>query len=255
MVPSLPLLSCKSSVSVKKTLIKKMYKGQHLQKATSEAWNRCVLIKIFKTIYFAIKKNWAVRENWMHHSILAKWYWWCRYLCAPQGLQLLCYRHLSSFRKPVLKCLYEKLDKEICSRIIATGDYSFLTEKTTDMADWAALSILRYVNSDTQSEGGILKGLVKQIVKGGELCVKKICDVLHLMDKIKQLCFHGLDDFIHLIPKFQSLKVVDVNILAVWKTIKYPSVKACIFREAQHIQGLKNMKLFTAATTTWLWWK
>ena len=87
--------------------------------------------------------------------------------------------------------------------------------------------------------------------KGANALCKKICDVLHLKDiVIKQLRFHGLDGtnamrgqhtslqrrlehevphskyvncqnhclalvFIHLIPKFQSLKEVDVNTLAV----------------------------------------
>ena len=47
-----------------------------------------------------------------------------------------------------------------------------------------------------------------------------------------------------LIPKFQSLEEVDVNILAVWKTMKHSSVKASIFGE-----GFKDMKLLKAAAT------
>ena len=112
-----------------------------------------------------------------------------------------------------------------------------------------------------------------------------ICEVLHSKDiVIKQLHFHGLDvmsgqhtglqrrlkheaphskyvnsrnyrlalAFVHLIPNFQSLKEVDVNILAVWKTMKCSSVKASIFGEVEHVQGLKDKKLLKAAATRWL---
>ena len=58
--------------------------------------------------------------------------------------------------------------------------------------------------------------------------------------------------FVHLIPKFQSLKVADANILTVWKTINYSSVKASILVEAQDLQGVEYMKLLKAATTQWL---
>ena len=58
--------------------------------------------------------------------------------------------------------------------------------------------------------------------------------------------------FVHLISKFQVLADVDALILAVWKLMKYSSVKASVFGAAQTVEGLKNRKLLKAAPTRWL---
>ena len=50
-------------VLTKGNIYKQMYEGQRVQKATIKAQNRHVSTKLFKTIYFVVKKNWAVREN------------------------------------------------------------------------------------------------------------------------------------------------------------------------------------------------
>ena len=47
----------------KGNIYKQMYEGQRVQKATIKARNRHVLTKLFKTIYFVVKKNWAVSKN------------------------------------------------------------------------------------------------------------------------------------------------------------------------------------------------
>ena len=52
--------------------------------------------------------------------------------------------------------------------------------------------------------------------------------------------------------KFKNLSEVDANLLAIWKAMKYSSVKSAIFAAAQSAEGLKNMKLLKAATTRWL---
>ena len=58
--------------------------------------------------------------------------------------------------------------------------------------------------------------------------------------------------FVYLISKFQVLADVDVLILAVWKLMKYSSVKASVFGAAQTVEGLKTIKLLKAAPTCWL---
>lgn len=40
--------------------------------------------------------------------------------------------------------------------------------------------------------------------------------------------------------------------LALWNLMKYSSVKAAMFQEAQEVQGSKARKFFKVATTCWL---
>ena len=58
--------------------------------------------------------------------------------------------------------------------------------------------------------------------------------------------------FVYLISKFQVLADVDVLILAVWKLMKYSSVKASVFGATQTVEGLKNVKLLKVAPTHWV---
>ena len=48
------------------------------------------------------------------------------------------------------------------------------------------------------------------------------------------------DGFVYLISKFQVVADVDALILAVWKLMKYSSVKASVFGAAQTVEGLKT---------------
>ena len=58
--------------------------------------------------------------------------------------------------------------------------------------------------------------------------------------------------FVYSISIFQVLADVDALILAVWKLMKYSSVKASVFGAAQTVEGQKNVKLLKAAPTCWL---
>ena len=51
---------------------------------------------------------------------------------------------------------------------------------------------------------------------------------------------------VHLILKHKCLKEVNASIMAVWKLMKYSSVKATVFGTAQAADGQKNLKLFKA---------
>ena len=58
--------------------------------------------------------------------------------------------------------------------------------------------------------------------------------------------------FVYSISIFQVLADVDALILAVWKLMKYSSVKASVFGAAQTVEGQKNVKLLKTAPTCWL---
>ena len=158
------------------------------------------------------------------------------------------------------------------------------------MADRAVLSIfIRYVDSDSYTVKKEYLGLVEVVgSKGAEELCKKICEVLR--DKgvdINQLRFHGFDGtntmsgertglqrrmrhltphskyvncrnhrlalvFVHLLLQFEPLTEVDSTILAVWKMMKYSSVKSAVFGAAQSAAGKKSVKLLKCATTRWL---
>ena len=57
---------------------------------------------------------------------------------------------------------------------------------------------------------------------------------------------------VHLILKHKCLKEVNASIMAVWKLMKYSSVKATVFGTAQAADGQKNLKLFKATLSWWL---
>ena len=53
---------CKRMLT-KDNIYPQMDNRQHVQKATIKGQNRCILTEFYKTIYFVVKKNWAVEEN------------------------------------------------------------------------------------------------------------------------------------------------------------------------------------------------
>lgn len=63
---------------------------------------------------------------------------------------------------------------------------------------------------------------------------------------------HSALVLVHLLPKYQEFSEIDGTILALWKLMKYSSVKAAIFQEVQQANGKKVQKLLKAATTQWL---
>ena len=83
------------------------------------------LTKLFKTIYFVVKKNWAVRENFESIKAFLQNDTGNADISAHLKDCSFCatYTSVASVDK-FLKCLDEKLDKETCSRITAAGDYS-----------------------------------------------------------------------------------------------------------------------------------
>lgn len=56
--------------------------------------------------------------------------------------------------------------------------------------------------------------------------------------------------FVHLLTKHKSLAATDAVILAVWKLMKYSSVKASVLGAAQ--EAISKLKLLKAAPTRWL---
>ena len=74
----------------------------------------------------------------------------------------------------------------------------------------------------------------------------------HLVPQAKYVncCNHWLAlVFVYLISKFQVLADAYALIQAVWKLMKYSSVKASVFGAAQTVDSLKNVKLLKAAPT------
>ena len=165
-----------------------------------------------------------------------------------------------------------------------------MADETTDIADQAELAILVcYVDSDKHSITEEFLGLVEIVgSKGAEALCEKICKVLqekgvdvslmrfngfngtntmrgeisglqrrfcHVCPHSKYIncrnhCLHLV--FVHLIPKHKCLKEVYASIMAVWKLMKYSSVKAADFGAAQSAEGQRNLKLLKAASTRWL---
>ena len=243
-----------------------------------------------KTVYFIVKKNWAVRENFgdivehlqdlgdtdiVHHM----------QNCSSRST----YTSVASVDE-FIKCISDRLEGEMLTKVLMAHGYSLLADETTDMADRAVLSIfLRYLNSDTRLVTEEYLGLVEVVgSKGAEALCELICEVLQKKGvEINELRFHDLDGtnamsgeisglqrrlrhkaphskymncrnhrlalvFVHLMPRFQCLSEVDASILAVWKAMKYSSVKSAVFNERQAAEGLQKMKLLKCATTRWL---
>ena len=189
-----------------------------------------------------------------------------------------------------IKCISDHLEGKLLSRVIMAHGYSLLADETAAMADRAVLSVfLRYSNSDSHLVKEEFLGLVEVVGgKGAEALCRFIFEVLQKKGvDVNQPHFHGLDGtnamsgeisglqrrmrhevphskymncrnhrlalvFVHLMPQFKCLSEVDASILAVWKAMKYSSVKSAVFNKHQTAEGLHKMKLLKCATTRWL---
>ena len=165
-----------------------------------------------------------------------------------------------------------------------------MADETTDIADRAQLSIfIRYIDADDHTVKEEYLGLTEVVgSKGAEALLEKICDFLKEKGiDINQMRFNGFDGtntmsgeitglqrrfrhlvphtkymncrnhrlalvFVHLLPKHQALFDADAVIMAVWKLMKYSTVKASVFGAAQEAMGQNKLKLLKAAPTRWL---
>jgi len=277
-------------IDSKNDVYSRMINGGRIQKATSRERNRCVIKKFLKTVYFIVKKHWAVRENFK--DIV-------EHLQDIGDPDINFHLQTSSTRATYtsvtsvdefVKYISDHLEGELLSKIRMANGFSLLADETTDMADRAVMSIfIRYIDSDTHKIKEEFLGLVEVVgSKGSENLCRIISEVL--LEKeidIKELRFHGLDGtnamsgeitglqrrlrhkaphskyincrnhrlalvFVHLMPKFKFLSEVDACLLAVWKAMKYSSVKAAVFGARQAAEGLAIVKLLKAAVTRWL---
>ena len=189
-----------------------------------------------------------------------------------------------------ITCLSDFLEEGFINRLTAARKFSLLADETTDIAGRAELAIfIRYVDSDCHQVKQEFLGVVEVVGStGAEALCQIICKVLREKGvDINQLRLNGFDGtntmsgeisglqrrlqhlvphakyvnccnqrlalvFVYLISKFQVLADVDALILAVWKLMKYSSVKASVFGAAQTVEGQKNVKLLKAAPTCWL---
>ena len=189
-----------------------------------------------------------------------------------------------------IRCLSDFLEQGFINRLTAAREFSLLADETTDIAGRAELAIfIRYVDSDCHQVKQEFLGVVEVVGStGAEALCQIICKVLREKGvDINQLRLNGFDGtntmsgeisglqrrlqhlvphakyvncrnhrlalvFVYLISKFQVLADVDALILAVWKLMKYSSVKASVFGAAQTVEGQKNVKLLKAAPTCWL---
>lgn len=189
-----------------------------------------------------------------------------------------------------IKCLSDHLEEGFLSHLAAASDIRLMADATTDIADRAQLSMfIHYVDADEHQVKEEFLGLVEVIrSKGAEALFNEICYVLREKQiDIKQMRFNGLDGtntmsgevsglqwifhhlvphskyvncrnhhlplvFVHLLPKYKSLTDADAVIIAVWKLMKYSSVKAAVFGTSQAAEGQNKLKLLKAAPTRWL---
>ena len=191
-----------------------------------------------------------------------------------------------------MQCLSDYLESGFKDKLVAAADFSLRTDDSTDIADRAELSIfVRYIDSDTIEVAEDFLGLVEIVgSKGAEALFNKIKEVF--VEKglsLNQMRFNGMDGtntmsgetsglqrrfrhevphskymncrnhklalvFVHLLkdPRFKSLCDVDGLLLSVWKLMKYSSVKAAVYGEAQIAYGQKKLKLLKVSTTRWL---
>ena len=189
-----------------------------------------------------------------------------------------------------ITCLSDSLGEGFINRLTATRQFSLLADETTDITGRAELAIfICYVDSDCHQVKEKFLGVVEVVgSKRAEALCQIICEVLREKDiDINQIRLNGFDGmntmsseisgqqqrlqhlvphakyvncpnhrltlvFVYLISIFQVLADVDALILAVWKLMKYSSVKASVFGAAQTVEGQKNVKLLKAAPTCWL---
>ena len=141
---------------------------------------------VFKTVYFFMKKNWAVCKNFQEMIIFYQ-------ELADQEIKK--YLNESSSRSHYMptvtvdqfvKLINDHSEKELLSDIISAGNFSLLADETTDMVDRAVLWVyICYVDPVNNQVKEVLLGISEiQYSKGSEALCQKICKVL---------CAKGLD--------------------------------------------------------------
>ena len=203
------------------------------------------------------------------------------------ALELLIHQKLQPMSS--LKLSVTILENGFKDKLIAAVDFSFTTDETTDIADHVELSIfVRFIDSDSQEVCEKFLGLVEIVgSKGAETLFNKIKDVFTAKElDLKQKRFQGMDwtntmsseksglqkrlrhkvphskyvncrnhklalVFVQLLKdeRFKALVNVDSIIIKVWKLMKYSSVKAAVYEEAQDALGQEKRKLLKRAAT------
>ena len=252
--------------------------------------NRAVIKKISKTTSFLAQKKWAVRENFQDVIEFIKDLGDEDLSAHLRGSSARATYVLTASTDEFIRCLSDFLEQGFINRLTAAREFSLLADETTDIAGRAELAIfIRYVDSDCHQVKQEFLGVVEVVGStGAEALCQIICKVLREKGvDINQLRLNGFDGtntmsgeisglqrrlqhlvphakyvncrnhrlalvFVYLISKFQVLADVDALILAVWKLMKYSSVKVSVFGAAQTVEGLKNVKLLKAAPTRWL---
>ena len=274
----------------KGSVYKQTYDGALASDRKSKQRNRRIIKKFLKTTYFLARKKWAVRENFADVIDFIRDLGDVDITDHLRESSKRATYLSTTSTDEFLKCLSDHLEEDFLSSLAAASEFSLMADETTDIADRAQLSIfIRYVDAHSNLINEKFIGIVEVIgSKGAEALCDKICEVLQEKGIDKQLMrFNGFDGtntmsgeisglqrrfrhlvphvkyincrnhrlalvFVHLLPRYESLTNVDNVIIAVWKLMKYSSVKASVFGSAQAAEGQKKMKLLKAAPTRWL---
>ena len=220
--------------------------------------------KFSKTAYFLARKKWAVRENFQDVTEFIKDLG-DEDLSAHLRESSTCATYVSTASTDeFITCLSDFLEQGFINRLTAAREFSLLADETTDITGRAKLAIfICYVDSDCHQVKEEFLGVVEVVgsTEAEALC-QIICEVLREKGvDINQLRLNGFDGmntmsgetsglqqrlqhlvphakyvnccnqqlalvFVYLISNFQVLADVDASILAVWKLMKYSSVKA-----------------------------
>lgn len=275
----------------KKGIMTSISEGAEAANLTKKNFNRNVISKFVKILYFMIKKQWAVSDNF--ESLV-------RFLGANLDDEDI-KKHLQSCGKnatylshisveSIVNSISTLFEQELLAKLACADFFTLMADECTDESQREQLGlIVRYRLPGDCTVQEKYFGLINLRNSSAESItgeIEKICIAKHV--EISKCLFIALDGarvmsgehsgvqrrikhlsphcnyincrnhklaliFVHLLKMYDSLKAVDSLLISLWKLFHYSPKKTAVFKEIQHnVYCIDVLKILKVSTTRWL---
>lgn len=255
-----------------------------------QAHSKIVMKKFVMVIYFMIKKQWAILDNFesvikfLGHDLGDPDIKLHLDTCAKNATYL---SHFSV--QNILRCISEYIEESSLAELKLCDAFTLFADESKDKAQREQLALIakfKTTNGDvkekflglvnlSETDAGSIMCSIEQfmLARGIDLskCLFVSLDGTNVMSgeisglqrRIKQKSPHCLYIncrnhrlalvFVHLFKKHTNLKSIDTLLISLWKMFHYSPQKYSILRNIQeNVYNLESLKMLKVSTTRWL---